>query len=250
MTNYKLNDIEEGNNTGLIKHFNLNDLVNEIKSEEGDLENLVNITESSFTFEDLMKIVIFTMNEKVDNIKTNNFIFNFTIKGKLNKEISQISLKRGFTLIEIDTKANCKFTIGENKTADLSCFLNVEKHKNIKTFSFKTSQIITDTNEIYLSKFIDILLINSDSDNRYTSNNSDKSIIIIICSIISVVGAGLVGISIYLLIKKHKKANQKEVTEEKNQNKGIDKNVSQSHNAIKFEGSTEQRVRSIKNKKL
>ena len=85
MTNYKLNDIEEGNNTGLIKHFNLNDLVNEIKSEKGDLEKLVNITVSSYTFENLERIVIFTMNEKIDNIKANNFIFNFTIKGKLNK---------------------------------------------------------------------------------------------------------------------------------------------------------------------
>jgi len=193
----------------------------------GDLEKLENVLESSFTYEDLMKIVIFQMNERIENIQADDFEFNFKIDGKLSKDITQneITIKKEFELSEVDTKANCVFRIGLNKIADLSCDLNVENHKDIKTFSFKTSQINTDDNEIYLSKFNDIVLINSEEDDN-------KKVIIIVSVICSVVGAALIGVGIFFLVRKLKSTKEKPINEvnnvnqeEKNENKTKTDNV-------------------------
>ena len=222
LANYKLDNIEEGNNSNSLKKSNLNELVAEIKIKIGDLENLENVLESSFTFEDLMKIVIFQMTDEIDSIKANKFKFNFQINGKLNKEITQeeIIINREFELAEVDTRANCNFRIGLNKIADLSCDLNVQDHKDIKTFSFKTAQINTDTNEIYLSKFSDIVLINSEEEEK---DDNDKTIIIIISVVCGVVGAALIGVGIFFLVRKIKSAKQVSATvinvrEDNNQN--------------------------------
>ena len=60
------------------------------------MEKLENVLESSFTYEDLMKIVIFQMNEKIENIQADDFKFNFKIDGKLSKDITQkeITIKK------------------------------------------------------------------------------------------------------------------------------------------------------------
>ena len=101
------------------------------------------------------------MDEKISEINAEDFKFNFNIKGKLNKDLSseESTISRDFELAEIDTKAKCTFTISANQVANLGCNLNVENHKDFKEFSFKTSEIKTDNNEIYLSKFNDITLI-------------------------------------------------------------------------------------------
>ena len=67
-------------------------------------------------------------------------------------------------LAEVDTKATCTFSIGQNKAASLSCELNVEKHKNIKTFTFKTTEIKTENTETTLSQINEIELINSEEE--------------------------------------------------------------------------------------
>ena len=186
LSNYKLEDIEEGDNKNVLKKTNLNELVSKVKSELRELEQLNLIQESSFNYDDVINVIIFQMNEKIDYIKANNFEFNFKIEGKLNKELSKekIILNREFEIVEIKTKANCIFVI-LNKNANLSCQFNAETHKNIKTFSFKTSQINTDTNEIFLNKFNDILLINSEieggensdynNDHKNTTENNDDN---------------------------------------------------------------------------
>ena len=244
LTNYKLDNIEEGNNENSLKKSNLNELIAEIKEELGDLEKLENKLEPSFTFEDLMKIVIFEMNEKIKNIKAKKYKFNFKIEGKLNKDITQkeITIKREFELSEIDNKADCTFTIGLNKTADLSCNLNVEKHKDIKTFSFKTSQINTDNNEIYLSKFNDIVLINSEK-------GDNKKVIIIVSVICGVVGAALIGVGIFFLVRKLKSSKEtipNEIIETKNP---TNKNIIQSNHVEDNEPNTEQRTVKFENNK-
>ena len=203
LTNYKLDNIEEGNNENSLKKTNLNNLIIEIKKEFGDLE-ILNSTESSFTYEDLIKIIIFQMNENIKDIKATNYKFNFKIEGKLSKEIAQIELKKEFELSEVDTKANCIFTIGLEKNADLSCELNVQNHKDIKIFSFKTSQINIDNNEIYLAKLNDIKLINSEKNNK-------KAIIIIVSVVCGIILAVLLGVGIYFMGKKLKSNNEKPV---------------------------------------
>ena len=180
-------------------------MVEEIKVKNGgDLDKLQNALESSFTYEDLEKIVVFQMNEKIVNISANDFKFKFTIEGKLNKDITSDEVTREFELSEIDTKANCKFSIKSNKEASLSCDLNVEKHKDIETFSFKTAEIKTDKNEIYLAKFNDIVLLNS---KEKEDDDNNKKIIIIIIVVCAVIGAGLIALGIYCLIR-HLKAKK------------------------------------------
>ena len=102
------------------------------------------------------------MKDNLLNIFANDFKFDFNIEGTLNKEVTLTKpIETDFQLSEIEKNATCKFTIGENKAADLSCNLDVKDYKKIETFSFKTAEIITEDNEIYLSKFNDIILINS-----------------------------------------------------------------------------------------
>ena len=80
-----------------------------------------------------------------------------------------------FELVEIDNKIDCIFRIGLNKKANLSCYLNAEKYKTIKSFSFKASLISTNNNVIYLSKFTDIILINNDEEININSDENKKS---------------------------------------------------------------------------
>ena len=228
LTDYTLGNIEEEGNDNSLKKTNLKELVTELKSELGDLGELQKKQESIFTFEDLLKIVVFTMDTKIKNITADNYNFKFQINGQLNKDIATtepISLKRELELAEVDnnTKANCVFNLRLNKVANLSCNLNVENHKDIKTFSFKTSTIYTDNknNEIYLASFNDITLINSEKKESKDDNNNDKTIILIIIIASSVVGAALIALIIYCLIKRHKAVESDNKTNKKNNEKTV-----------------------------
>ena len=89
LTNYKLGNIEEGNNENSLKKSNLNTLVEEVKEKyDGELNKLENVNTPSFTTNNLNKIVIFKMDEKVSKINAEDFKFNFKIQGKLNKDLS------------------------------------------------------------------------------------------------------------------------------------------------------------------
>ena len=179
------------------------------------------------------------MNEKIENIQADDFKFNFKIDGKLSKDITQkeITIKKEFELSEVETKANCAFRIGLNKIADLSCDLNVENHKDIKTFSFKTSQINTDDNEIYLSKFNDIVLINSEED------DDNKTVIIIVSVICSVVGASLIGVGIFFLVRKLKSTKEKPINEVNNVNQ-----EEKNDNVMAYESNSGVRISKFENK--
>jgi hypothetical protein len=200
LSNYKLGDIKEGNNENELKKSNLNNLVKEI-----DLDNLENKQVSDFTYEDLYKIIVFKMDKEIYNITANDFKFNFQIDGKLSKDITPVTLERELELAEVDTKAKCKFIIGSNKIANLICDLDVNNHKDISTFSFKTSEIQTDdkNNDIYLAKFNDIELINSQEKEK--EDTKLKPWIIAIIVICCVLGAAGIGFGIYFIIKKTKK---------------------------------------------
>ncbi len=163
LSGYVLNNIEEGNNNknSVLEKSNLNVVVSDIKSS-GNLENLGSKTSSSFTTDELNKIVIFKMNQEIKKISAVNYKFNFEIEGTLDKEItSENSITQELELNEIATKASCTFTTGESKTAKLSCSLNAEEHQDILEFSFKTAEIKTENNEIYLTKLNDITLANT-----------------------------------------------------------------------------------------
>ena len=137
LTNYKLYDIEEGNNEDSLKKSNLNEVIAEKKgSSDGNLDKLTE-TSPSFDESSLSNIVIFTMDENIKNISANDFKFKFKIDGKLDQDITSRDLELEFDLSEVDTKANCIFNIGQNKISSLSCELNAESHKNINHFLSK-----------------------------------------------------------------------------------------------------------------
>ena len=227
LSDFNLFMIEEGNNENVLKKSNLNDL-----ASSNNLEKLEDKNNSEFTLENLMKIVIFEMNIENETIKTNNSIFNFVINGTLNKDLGKIfSIKKEFHLSEIETKADCIFTVSENKTGNLSCDLNVENYSDIKTFSFRTSQIeTTEGDEIYFSKLSDLVLIN-DVEGDEKEEKGKKEVkkktmlyiaIIIICFIVF---CGLIGLAIFLKEKCSKSKidnienknnnNEKEIVEKK-----------------------------------
>ena len=245
LTNYALGNIEEGDNANSLKKSNLNELVNEIKEDLGDLALLEKKTESTFTYDDLLKIIIFKMDHKVNNITANEFKFQIKIDGTLNKDIVQtppITLVREFELSEIETKANCKFTIELNKVANLNCDLNVENHKDIKTFSFKTSTVYTDdeSNEIYLAKLNDIVLINNEEE-----EDDDKTVIIIIIVVCCVVAAAGIGVGIYFLVKKLK---AKKAEDNINDLKVNNENVVQSNENFNGDDMSGKRVSKFESK--
>ena len=153
------------------------------------------------------------MKEKKENITANDFKFNFKIEGKLNKDIIQknLTIDKEFELSEVDTKANCTFTIKPNQNANLSCDLNAENHKNVKNFSFKTSQIDIENHSIYLSKLNDILLINSENkedDNNKETNDRSLKVIIILVIVCGVVAPALIGFILFFLVRKIINANK------------------------------------------
>ena len=58
---------------------------------------------------------LFTVDE-IKNQTSNNLIFNFILKGKLNEELEPSIININLPLNEIEGKfAECKFTIKENK---------------------------------------------------------------------------------------------------------------------------------------
>ena len=219
LSNYQLSDIKEANNEASLKKSNLAQIVNEMKVS-GELERLETKTQSDFTIEDLVKIVIFQMKDNIFNISANDFKFNFNIEGTLNKEIVLPNpIVKDFELSEIEKNATCKFSVGENKAANLSCNLDVNNYKNIPTFSFKTAEIKTEDNEIYLSKLNDIILVNNKEKEK--NDDKNKTVIIVIIVVCSVVGAVGIGIGVFFIVKKLKSGTKITGTneaEEKNKN--------------------------------
>ena len=219
--NYQLDNIEDENSDGgnsLIRS-NLKEIIAEMK-EKGTFKNIDKLT-SDFTYEDLIKIVIFQMKENINNIKANKFKFNFKIEGQLNKKLATetLTLNQKFDLVEVNAQINCDFSVKADLSSDLSCNFDANKFKDVKTFSFKTAEINTKDNDIYLAKLNDIVLINSEK-------KDNKTVIIIVAVVCSVVGAALIGVGIYFLIRKIKsfKSIQKE-NKPKDTYKESEKNV-------------------------
>ena len=207
LTDYNLGGIEEEENNGLLKKSNLNSL-----TEGKTMEDFIK-TESIFTDEDLMKYITFKMNEVKNQTAINN-IFDFEIYGLLNKQIDSLKKSVELDLNEIEDKIKCNFTVEINFNAKLNCLLDINKYNNLNLFSFKTSEIKVDANEIYIPKLDEILLLNEikekeTSKEKHDDNDDKKNYtgIIIGCVIggVILIGAGI-AILIYF-IKKSKKTD-------------------------------------------
>ena len=154
-----------------------------------------------FTIVELLRYATFEINE-IKNITSKNYLFDFKIEGKINKEISTKTIDSELELNEIEERAKCIFIIEEDKKANLKCNINIKNHKDKKIFTFKTLEINTDENDIYLARIDEILLINK--------REEKKGIPILV--IILIVAGGLIVISaiitlIICLVRKKAKNN-------------------------------------------
>ena len=153
-----------------------------------------------------MKIITFEM-LKVENHTSSNSIFEFKIDGKLNKNINPISIKTLLELTEVKEKADCEFNVEDSNNANLNCKVNLEQYKNIKNFSFKTSEILTDNNHIYLSKLNEVILINTSEEEEEKEKKEEKknyTVIIILNIIIGIILISIVELFIYFIKKRTK----------------------------------------------
>ena len=230
LDDYELNHIEEGNNEGILRKSNINDIVSKT-----NLEDLKNKEKPSFILEDLMKIIIFEM-YKVKNQVSSNFNFDFKIDGKVNKNTEPTTIETKLNLVEIEKPMKCKFIIEENNEANLNCQINIENYKNIKIFSSKTSEIITeDGKNIYLNKLNEVILINE------AKNDINK--VIILLSVLS--GAIFIGgiVSLIIIIKKYKDINKKSESIEIsniNNNKNAKNKITTKMNLTEYPKSSEK----------
>ena len=198
-TKYQLDDIDEGENKGLLKKSNLKELVTEMKNEGVGFER----EEPKFTIVELLKYVTFEMN-KIQNITAKNYIFDFKIDGKINREVPNKSIDTELELNEIEDKATCNFKVEEDKNATLSCIIDINKYKDQEIFSFKTAEIKTDENDFYLAKIDEVLLINKKEEGK----KKNYTILISICVSAGVVVITAIIIITIVIIRKYKKKNQ------------------------------------------
>ena len=202
----ELVNIEDGNNTEIIKESNLMNLVS-----QKNLSNLDN--NPNFKLEDLMKIVTFTMDE-IKNQTSKNYIFDFKINGTINKKTPSDKIFGELQMNEFqDLKSNCTFSIEEEgQKANLICKLNVEKYKEKNIFTFKTNEITNERLNVTLSDLDKIFLINEidDSFNETIITNriynkakkKTKIAIIVIAIIVPLVVVVAAILLIYFLLPK------------------------------------------------
>ena len=169
--------------------------------------------EPDFTIEDLLKYVVFEMNQ-IENPRANNYIFDFKIEGKINKEIAPGSIKADLELNEIEEKAACNFVVEEDKyTSNLNCKMDISKYKEMTLFTFKTSEINTDDNDIFLAKLDEVSLINEKDEEE--KKNYTAIIIVSVIAGVLVIG-GTTALIIYFIKCKKKTNTNLNNTEQKN----------------------------------
>ena len=225
---YELNNIEEGNNTGLLKESNLNEII----SNE-NLSDLINKNDSNFTNEELNKIIIFKMDE-IKNITLQEYEAVFIINGKINKEINPTIMEAELNMVETkNLSAKCKFIIEERNRSSLNCAININPNKDQKAFSFKTSEIITEEYEIYLSKINEISLINErkEDEQHQEPRKKDNLLKFILIGIFCLVFILIITFIIYCF-KEKKKENGKEIEKEKEKKSFFVKNEENSNETL------------------
>ena len=176
------------NDTFLINS-NFEDMISNINFDE-----IINKEHSSFTFDMLDEIIVFEIQNIIDQ-KFDNYTFNFSIYGKINKELEQDSVKTELQFIGIKNKtASCVFNIRGNKNADLQCNINLEDHKEYGVFKFKTLEFKYKETLIFLNRIKEInLLVNEKEKNEqeeetdHVKKNKIRLIIIIIIIVAAII---------------------------------------------------------------
>ena len=145
LSKYQLQKIEESSrdNENLLGNSNLDEL-----ASETDLENINKKTKTNYDLEAFIKLTTFSLDE-IKSITSTDYHFEFTLKGKLNRNLEVGTINAQIPLSQIkDKKVECKFNIKENNKAELSCDINLEEYKDYNKFSFKVTEIGSNENPI------------------------------------------------------------------------------------------------------
>ena len=226
LSEYKLKKIEESpsENEKLLGNNNLDKL-----ASETDLENIDKKSNTKYDLKKFIKLATFTLDE-IKSITSPDYHFDFTLKGKLNRNLEVGTINAQIPLSQIkDKNVECKFNIKENNEAELSCDINLEEYKDYNKFSFKVTEIGSNENPIYLSRINEITLI-SENENKMKKN---YTIIIIVCVIL---GAIIISIVVGIIIFKMKKVKSNFIEDQKfepkNWKNGYFSNVDSKSNII------------------
>ena len=183
-------------NSEFIEFSNFENLIPKI-----NLEELKDKDISSFTLKKFNDITVFEMDKIVDQ-KSDNYTFDFTISGRINKELEPDTIHTKFELRRIKNLfVDCEFNIKENQTAELNCHVNLEDHKDREEFKFRTIEFQYKQSSIYINRFNEIKLVHEEKQKEKKSY-----ILIILIIVASIVLAAIIAIFIYLLYRNlHKK---------------------------------------------
>ena len=199
-----LGKIEEDEDSSVLGKTNLDEVINET-----DVSTLVEKKRPNYTVSNYVSTVTFEINE-VKNITSDNYYFNVSIPGKLNKESNAETIDVKMKFFEINDEANCTFEIKEdNISAQLNCEVDLKEHKDVNSVSFKTFEIGDKSKPVYLSKINEISLVNEiePEDTTYADFIRNLKKIGIIVAIIIVLLI-ILSIVIYFILKTVKKAKQ------------------------------------------
>ena len=160
-----------------------------------------------------MKIVTFSLNGS-KNFTSKNYKFNFTLEGKIDKQLEPTSFNAEIPILQIKKKnASCQFIIKEEQKAEINCDLDFNEYKNVyNEFNFKVTTIENNNNSIYLAGIDEISLFNERIEENIETEmeviknkKKDNKVLVIVLSVVgSVVVAGGVGVFLYIYLKKKK----------------------------------------------
>ena len=79
------------------------------------MDKLETKIDPEFTYEDLLKIINFDIDNEINKIESYGYNFTFEIEGKLNKEMPEKTSEIELELVEVDDKVKCFFKVGKNQ---------------------------------------------------------------------------------------------------------------------------------------
>ena len=208
--NKQNNDKDNERNQIFIDSSNLGDIISNANFEE-----IKNKTESSYTFEDLIKTSTFTLEDIVNQV-SDSYDFDIKLNGKINRDLPPQTIDGKLKIKELKNKtADCQIIIGEKKNAVLQIKANLEGYEELKQFSFKTTEVGGENNTIYLSHLDEVKLVHKDKEEIEEKKKADTiKIVLIVAAVVLVVGA-VVGIIFLKKFLNKKNKNKEEISEKK-----------------------------------
>jgi hypothetical protein len=192
----EINHDDSEENKEFIAFSNFEEMVSKL-----NLSELIDKDTSSFTLKKFNNIIVFEMDEVVEQ-KSENYTFDFIIYGRINKELEPDTIQTKFELRRIKgVLADCEFNIRENQTADLKCHVNLDEHKEKEVFKFRTIEFQYKDSSIYLNRFNEINLVHEEKEKK------SNTLIIIIIALVVILAIIITIFIIFFIRKISKKKN-------------------------------------------